>query len=137
MKSKQRILVVDDDKDDQSFLLEAIEELFPGYICDLADNGKEALDHIQKNPPPPDYIFLDLNMPLVNGYEFLREFKKEYSNSKSKIIVYSTSSHPQDKVVTKDLGASEYITKLSDFEKLKLMLKDVLGNWGETRTSLA
>lgn len=132
MKSQQRILVVDDDKDDQSFLLEAIKELFPSFVCDFADNGKEALDHINNNPPPPDYIFLDLNMPLVNGYEFLKEFKKEkYNSIHSKIIVYSTSSHPQDKAITKDLGATDYVTKLSDFGKLKLMLKDILGNWGE------
>lgn len=137
MESKQRILVVDDDKDDQLFLLEAITELFPSFICEFADNGKEALDIISKSLPLPDYIFLDLNMPLVNGYEFLKEFKKEQNSCQSKVIVYSTSSHPQDEVITKDLGASDYITKLSDFGKLKQMLKNVLGNWGEMKTSLA
>jgi len=137
MKSKQRILVVDDDKDDQSFLLEAIKELFPSFICELANNGKEALEHINNNPPPPDYIFLDLNMPLVNGYEFLKAFKKDHSGSHSKVIVYSTSSHPQDRAITKDLGATEYITKLTDFGKLKQMLREVLGNWGEAKPFLA
>ena len=127
MKSEKRILVIDDDKDDQLFLLEAITELFPSYVCEFADNGKEALDLINSNPPP-DCIFLDLNMPLVNGYEFLKEFKKDDRGSGCKVIVYSTSSHPQDIAIVKDLGACEYITKLSDFGKLKLMLKDVLGD---------
>lgn len=128
--TKQRILVVDDDKDDQSFLLEAINELYPSFECDLADNGREALEYIDKNPPPPDYIFLDLNMPLLNGYEFLREYKKQPESSKSTIIVYSTSSHPQDRIATKDLGATDYITKLSDFRKLKQTLQQVFGNYG-------
>ncbi|AWA29826.1 response regulator [Flavobacterium magnum] len=127
--TKQRILVVDDDKDDQSFLLEAINELYPSFICELADNGRDALEHIDKNPPPPDYIFLDLNMPLLNGYEFLKEYKKQPESSKSKIIVYSTSSHPQDKIATKDLGATDYITKLSDFRKLKQTLEQVFSDY--------
>ncbi len=128
--TRQKILVVDDDKDDQSFLLEAINELYPSFECDLADNGREALEYIDKNPPPPDYIFLDLNMPLLNGYEFLREYRKQPESDKSTIIVYSTSSHPQDRIATKDLGATDYITKLSDFRKLKQTLQEVFGNYG-------
>ncbi|HKO80097.1 MAG TPA: response regulator [Chitinophagaceae bacterium] len=128
MPNAPRILVIDDDKEDQAFLIDSIKELYPSYQCHAADNGQEALDYIKQNPPPPTYIFLDLNMPLVNGFEFLKEFKKDKNNKDSTVIIYSTSSHPRDKEISMDLGASAYITKISDTEKLKMRLKSVITN---------
>ena len=126
MLNKTRILVVDDDKDDQLFLIESIKELYPSFQCDVADNGQEALEYIVNNPPPPDYIFLDLNMPLVNGFEFLKEFKKNKNHNETAVVIYSTSSHPRDRDITMDLGAADYIIKMSDAENLKLILKKVI-----------
>ncbi len=59
--------------------METINELYPKANNVTADNGKEALDYIENNPPPPPLIFLDLNMPLVNGFEFLVAYKKKSS----------------------------------------------------------
>ena len=128
MLNTPRILVIDDDKEDQSFLIDSLNELYPFYQCHAADNGQEALEYIKQNPPPPAYIFLDLNMPLVNGFEFLQEFRKQENNKDSIIIIYSTSSHPKDREISMSLGASAYITKMSDSEKLKTRLKSVFNN---------
>ena len=125
MLNNARILIVDDDKDDQLFLIDSIKELYPSFQCDVADNGQEALEYIINNPPPA-YIFLDLNMPLVNGFEFLKEFKKDKNNNETAVVIYSTSSHPSDRDITMDLGAADYIIKMSDAENLKLILKKVI-----------
>jgi CheY-like chemotaxis protein len=126
MKNNRQVLVIDDDKDDQTFLLEALNELYPSLECNTVNNGKEALEFIERNPPPPAYIFLDLNMPLLNGFEFLKDFKKNKANSETKIFIYSTSSHPKDKEITKKLGAAGYIIKMSDQKMLKSKLKEAI-----------
>jgi DNA-binding response OmpR family regulator len=128
MAGQPRILVVDDDKDDQLMLLDILREMYPSSLCNAADNGQAALDHIKQNPPPPDYVFLDLNMPFVNGYEFLEEFRKDHTNHSSIVIIYSTSTHPRDKILTKQLGAHHYIPKMSNIENLKTKLKAVIHN---------
>jgi CheY-like chemotaxis protein len=126
MTKFNRVLLIDDDKDDQIFLREALNELFPNMECISVNNGKAALDYIEQNPPPPQYIFLDLNMPYINGFEFLEEFKKENPTNTTTIYIYSTSSNPKDKEKAKKLGADDYITKFSDFDMLKVKLKNVV-----------
>lgn len=126
MLKNAKILVVDDDKDDQLFLIETIQELYPSFHCAIADNGQEALDYLHKNLPLPAYIFLDLNMPLVNGFEFLKEFKKYNNNNETSVIIYSTSSHPKDREISRDLGAADYIIKMYDADLLKLKLTTVI-----------
>jgi DNA-binding response OmpR family regulator len=126
MKQINRVLVIDDDKDDQQFLHKAIHDLFPNMECISLSNGKEALKFIEENPPPPSYIFLDLNMPYLNGFEFLKEFKKEKGNSETSVYIYSTSSNPRDKEKAKSLGADDYIVKFTDLTSLKARLKNVI-----------
>jgi len=126
MKKQSKILIVDDDKDDQSFLCDVIAELYPAFKCNTASNGQEALEYIAADPPPPDLIFLDLNMPVLNGFEFLRDYKNIYDLEKTRVIIYSTSSNPRDKEITKNLGASDYIIKMADYDKLKTKLKEVV-----------
>lgn len=126
MKINNRVLLVDDDKDDQIFLKEALNDLFPNLECIALTNGKAALEFIESNPPPPSYIFLDLNMPLVNGFEFLKEFKKEYGGSETTIYIYSTSSNAKDREKAKILGADDYITKFADLDLLKAKLKNMI-----------
>jgi len=57
MKQINRVLVIDDDKDDQQFLHKAIHDLFPNMECISLSNGKEALKFIEENPPPPSYFW--------------------------------------------------------------------------------
>ena len=128
MKGNNRVLLIDDDKDDQMFLHQAIIDLFPAMECIELSNGKTALEFIEQNPPPPHYIFLDLNMPYLNGFEFLQKFKREVQNRETIIYIYSTSSNPKDKEKAKKLGADDYIVKDSDVGSLKAKLKNVIQN---------
>ncbi len=128
MLNPQKILIVDDDQDDQEILLEAIRELYPQSDNVAKNDGAEALQYIEQNPPPPSIIFLDLNMPLVNGFEFLTRYQKKPGYDKSRVIIYTTSSHPRDKKISKELGAAEYITKVADIDVLKEKIQQAVEN---------
>jgi len=122
----KKILLVDDDADDQLFFVDAIKELEPAIDCDVANNGLEALDHLEKIPPPPNLIFLDLNMPIMNGYECLDILKKTEAYREIPVIIFTTSSQAKDKERTISMGAKMYLTKPFDFNVLKSKLQDIL-----------
>ena len=126
MVQNNRVLLIDDDEDDQLFLSEALNELFPNLECISISNGKSALEFIEKNPPPPRYIFLDLNMPYLNGFEFLEEFRKEKGSQNTHVYVYTTSSNKKDKEIAKTFGVADYITKFADADLLKDRLRHVM-----------
>jgi CheY-like chemotaxis protein len=115
---------VDDDLDDCDFLSEAVREIDPASVCLTAYNGEDALLKLRnaiKNLP--DFIFLDLNMPRMDGKGCLAELKKDRNLKNIPVIIYSTSSAPEDIEETRSLGASYFLTKPSDYQKL---LRDVM-----------
>jgi CheY-like chemotaxis protein len=121
-----RILLVDDDADDQLFFLEAISAIDKTLHCDVASNGIEAIDHLNKMPPAPSLIFLDLNMPKMNGYECLERIRQICGFNKIPVVIFTTSGNPREAERTKSLGADIFLTKTSDFKKLQLRLNEIL-----------
>ncbi len=116
MKYKE-ILLIDDDEDDCEFFLEAIEKsLGPGNYNTISHPLK-AIEQLKENHINPDLIFLDLNMPIMNGIQFLTEIKKLENLSNIPIIILTTSSHPELIKQTKALGAHDFITKPNDFDE--------------------
>lgn len=122
----KKILLVDDDKDDQLFFVEALRELQPSLACGIANNGLQALEYLETVPPPPLLIFLDLNMPLMNGFECLEHLKKANDYKEIPVIIFTTSNHPVDIERTLSMGAKMYFTKPGDFNTLKSKLQDIL-----------
>jgi CheY-like chemotaxis protein len=125
------ITLADDDEDDRLFFIDAFEELKINTIVNTVNNGRELLNFLD-HPETilPNIIFLDLNMPILNGIECLKEIKL---NSKFKdivIAIYSTSSSDQDVEETFILGANIYIKKPSHFDDLKKILTNIVTiNW--------
>ena len=112
------LMIVDDDKDDRFFFRSAVRKNNPSYDCIEATNGADALQQLRNAEQLPDFIFLDLNMPKMDGRECLKELKKDKTLKKIPVIIYSTSDYKLDKKVTKEMGANYFLTKLSDIYPL-------------------
>jgi CheY-like chemotaxis protein len=104
-------LLIDDDVDDQEIFMLALTQIGDQFNCLAVNNGYEALQQLKKQSILPDYIFLDLNMPRMNGKECLKELKKNDRLTNIPVIIYSTSSSLNDINDTRRLGAADFITK--------------------------
>lgn len=120
------ILFIDDDEDDFEIFTEAIKCLDRNISCLRATNGEEALEVLSTLPLLPQYIFMDINMPVMNGEQCLLHLKGEESFSQIPIIVYSKSSHPREKKLFLQLGARDYIVKPNGFTPLVERLRAIL-----------
>ena len=120
------IMIVDDDRDDIEFFVEAVAAIEPNIQCASAKNGLEALQLITSGAVVPDYIFVDLNMPKMGGKQFIQELRKDNSFTNVKIIVYSTSKLEKDVKEVKSLGATEFIKKPTSFDGLQRDISDII-----------
>ena len=123
----RRIFVIDDDIDDQELFIEAVREINAGIQCECASNGEEALAILGKSESNlPDLIFLDLNMPRLNGKQCLERLKSSKLLRHIPVVIYSTSSQENDVRDTMALGAVHFLTKPSSFHELCEMLNGLL-----------
>ncbi|MEO6254431.1 MAG: response regulator [Ferruginibacter sp.] len=120
------IFLIDDDEDDQLMFKEVVESINPALHCETATNGKIALDKLKISTTLPDIIFLDLNMPIMNGYDFLIQIKKENGLHKIPVCIFTTSNIQRDKELTKEFGAKCFLTKPNDFRLLRKQLQQIL-----------
>jgi CheY-like chemotaxis protein len=115
----KKYFIVDDDTDDQQFLIEALVKTDPSCKCFTAFNGQEAITGlVDATIPFPDVIFLDLNMPLMNGRECLVALKQMPSLQHIPIIMYSTTSNKKEIQGITEQGASYFLIKKPGFKEL-------------------
>jgi CheY-like chemotaxis protein len=114
----KNILLIDDDEDDQEIFLAALQQVSTSLSLIAERNAREALDKLVARLLSPDVIFLDLNMPGMNGQQFLSAIKKGNELKDIPVIIYSTSSQLSVIRHTKDMGAAGYITKPDSVEGL-------------------
>jgi CheY-like chemotaxis protein len=119
---KTRFLLIDDDTDDRELFSEALATVDPIIICDQATDGAEALIRLGDKAMTPDLIFLDINMPVMNGWQFLSKLKAQDAYRHIPVIVYSTSSNVKDRRIADEMGALCFITKPHAFRLLQNML---------------
>jgi DNA-binding response OmpR family regulator len=113
------ILVVDDQANVRRLLREYLEE--EGFHVVVAENGRDALYAARREKP--DLILLDLMMPEMSGYEFMRTFTKEQDTP---IILLTAKLEESDKVLGLELGADDYITKPFSMRELVARIRAVL-----------
>jgi len=127
MSNNRTCLLIDDDVDDQEIFELALKSVNPSITFVTAADGVEAPKKLAgPGTLQPDYIFLDLNMPRMNGKECLREIRKISRLKDTPVIIYSTSGEQRDKQETKALGADFYLEKQSSIHTLKTKLSDLL-----------
>jgi CheY-like chemotaxis protein len=119
------VLLIDDDVDDRMIFGEVLQEIAPNVIYNEAINGEDALLKLEQNFVP-DIIFLDLNMPRINGKQFLAEIQKIDHLRHIPVVIYTTSSHEMDQRETKELGAAWFLTKPNSLKELNEILTDIL-----------
>jgi DNA-binding response OmpR family regulator len=118
---------VDDDHEDSDFFTEAVNEIDPEIKCWVAKDGKEALNLLMKEMVmTPDYVFLDINMPLMNGRETLIEMKKNTRLRDIPVIMYSTTSDTKEIKSFYELGAHDFLIKPHNFNKLVEALTSIV-----------
>ncbi len=121
------ILIVDDDNEDRELFNEAIVEIDPLINCISVKDGQEAIDLLSRELIVlPDFIFLDINMPLMNGKECLIEIKKHPKLRKLPVIMYSTTSDSQEIKGYYTLGAYDFLIKPHNFNKLVDALTSII-----------
>jgi CheY-like chemotaxis protein len=131
MSQYRSILLIDDDTEDQEIFLDAIKEVDPLILCSFANDAEEALRQLNEEILlRPDILFIDLNMPKINGKQLLREIKKSEHLKGIPVIMYSTFFGQQDIDEIKSMGAVHYMIKATRFAELCNALKFILSkNW--------
>jgi len=116
-------LLADDDADDKTLFCEALAEIDPGIVCHTAADGKEALAILSGQVRRPDIIFLDINMPVMDGWQCLGKLKEDSAHRNIPVIMYSTSSYQRDIDFALESGALCFFTKPSDYRELRNILR--------------
>ncbi|APG60636.1 response regulator [Christiangramia salexigens] len=129
MKKTLNILLIEDDEIEVMKLNRTLSNLDYKHNIHEARDGKEALDKLNHKYKLPDVIFLDLNMPAMNGIEFLRILKNDETLQFIPAIILTTSNNRRDVLECYKLGIAGYIIKPLKFDDYVLKLKAVLEYW--------
>jgi CheY-like chemotaxis protein len=122
--SIKSILLVDDDLDDQKFFSEALKVVDNSIVLITAKDGVDAIEKLAVNTP--DLIMLDLNMPRMNGVEFLRELKTSNRFSGIPVVIYSAFLSSYDQKEVSALGAKQFVKKPIAFGDTVTAIRDLL-----------
>ena len=125
----KQVLLIDDDRDDADLFKEALFEINSSILFEHYEDSKTGLKLLlEKQTDLPDLIFLDINMPIVSGWQCLTEFKKAEHLRHIPVIMFTTSSQAKEKEIAEELGAQGFITKPNEYQALKELLSGVIIN---------
>ena len=120
------ILYVDDDRDDREIFREAVKSIDETVVCLTANNGLEALSMLDLQNPLPDVVFLDINMPFMDGLTCLAEIKSNQKTAHLPVIIFTTSANPTEVAECKKSGAEDYIHKPVTYTHLTQTLAAII-----------
>ena len=121
---KLHVFIADDDPEDIDFFKLALQEIAKDVKLTVAKNGLELLDFLKV--VIPDIIFLDINMPAMNGLDCLAQIRKQQSLDMVPVIIYSTAASKADIYKSYILGANRFIKKPVYFDAIKKQLAQTL-----------
>jgi CheY-like chemotaxis protein len=122
------IFYADDDRDDRELFADALGEVDPGVTLVLASNGHEIIELLESQKEVPDFIFLDINMPVMSGKECLRRLRKVDRLKSVPIIMYTTTSNKEEFKNLVLLGAADCVVKGITFKAIKDSLRSILNS---------
>jgi CheY-like chemotaxis protein len=138
MRNSKPILVVDDDSVDVMAAKRAMRDAGVENQVVHRENGEDALDYLRDSgSQEPCLILLDLNMPKMNGIEFLRVVKDDESLRRIPVLVLTTSNEQSDVVTCFELGAAGYMLKSIDYEEFSETIKAINRYWTISESPIA
>ncbi|MBQ0786223.1 MULTISPECIES: response regulator [unclassified Lacinutrix] len=129
MIKKLKILLIEDDMIEVMKLNRTISTLKLDHKIIEANNGEEALEILEQKDNLPDIILLDLNMPKINGIEFLNILKKDSVLKYIPTIILSTSNNQKDLLECYKTGVAGYVIKPLKYEDYVSKIEKLLAYW--------
>lgn len=128
--SSSSILLVEDDRVDAMTVKRAFKELKISNPLIVRENGESALTYLKATDHDrPCLVLLDLNMPIMNGTEFLHAIKADATLRRIPVIVLTTSDEQQDKVESFDLGVAGYMKKPVEYRSFVEVVRTIDMYW--------
>lgn len=124
-----KVLLIEDDTIEVMKLKRAIKKLEKDHELIEAKNGEEAISLLKNNKLIPDVIFLDLNMPKINGLEFLKILKEDEVLRYIPTIILTTSNNRKDVLSCYNIGVAGYIIKPLKYEDYIIKIGGALEYW--------
>lgn len=118
------LIITDDDSDDQELFSMAISEISNNIKISLAENGSDLIKMLQEKELP-DLIFLDLNMPGMNGIECLMKIRNNPKSAGLPVLIYSTSANPEQIDEAYNHGANYYLQKPCSYRDIQNLVSKV------------
>jgi DNA-binding response OmpR family regulator len=112
------IFLADDDEDDREFFKDALSEIGRSFNLTVVDSGDKVIHYFNDKNPLPQFVFLDINMPVKNGIECLKYIKEKHPGNDFHVVMLSTSQADKDIKLSYKYGASVYIQKPGNFSHL-------------------
>lgn len=130
MRSTKPILLVEDDEVDAMTVERALKDIHVTNPLHIASDGEEALAHLRSpGRVKPCLILLDLNMPRMDGIEFLRVAKRDATMKHIPVVVLTSSSEEQDKTESFGLGVAGYMLKPVDYQQFVEVVRTIDMYW--------
>ncbi len=124
------LLLVEDDTVDVMTIKRAFKEIHVVNPIAHVENGEEALAYLRDGSnEKPCLILLDLNMPVMNGIEFLQVIKGDENLKRIPVIVLTTSEEQQDKLSSFNLGVAGYMAKPVDYRQFVEVMRSIDMYW--------
>ncbi len=137
MRPNLPILLVDDDQVDVMTIKRAFRDLGISNPVTHVSNGEEALQFLRSDKRFwPGLIFLDINMPVMNGVEFLREIKQDDRLSSIPIVILTTSNNEKDKFESFRWGIAGYMLKPVDYGRFIEVIRSIDAYWSNSERAI-
>jgi CheY-like chemotaxis protein len=126
LKNVDLIYFIDDDDEDALLFETALSEIKRSVKLIPFSDAQQALQHLTTAAVKPDLIILDINMPVMTGFECLEILKSSSTLNDIPVIMFSTSRSPKDIQLSLNMGAHHFMSKPNTYEELDTMLRELL-----------
>ncbi len=135
--ARAAVLYVEDEEFDALFMRRAFKQAGLEQLLEVVVDGQQAMDYLAGNHPfedrsqhpLPSLVLLDLNLPLISGFEVLKWMRQQPRFRAVPVVVFSSSSRQEDKVKAGELGANDYLPKPGSGLEFGAVVQQLQGRW--------